>query len=409
MKGRIIYTSFLFQAKPITFSIYIFVPPKQTSQCFRSETVLEPNSERSAFTHGSFPISRADRYPPRLPLQDDQIAISCDFNRVMVPNIPFFQWQTFTKFLCFWKREHQGPWCAFNISGLHKQWLSLEPTPLRKKRLGMWSKKRQGVKCWGMLRSGKVNVCREYMMKVKCILSLSRILLFVLEKDSKQSILSWICGSIVKCSGLWLSSGPCCELVVDTANLQTTGQESSTGRATSQQVRLWVADQDGSIASKVDELCKFVEICCFWSGGISHFSEFACSFLRRFLYITCVISRTEQKRSRKIVPVSYRFCVEKNQSSESPPTKLQSLLFECWNVPLQAEQTRRQGAAHQPAILRSVAGTQSLTSFFSDGRSFLDDKTNFPKVKQHFTVVTGNHAYTGFPLCKSRSHQQGEK
>ena len=39
----------------------------------------------------------------------------------------------------------------------------------------------QGVKCWGMLRSGKVNVCREYM-KVKCILSLSRILLFVLEK-----------------------------------------------------------------------------------------------------------------------------------------------------------------------------------------------------------------------------------
>lgn len=70
---------------------------------------------------------------------------------------------------------------------------------------------------------------------------------------------------------------------------------------------------------------------------------------------------TEQKRSRKIVPVSYRFCGEKNQSSEisvriCPPTKLQSLLFECWNVPLQAEQTRRQGAAHQPAILRSVAG-----------------------------------------------------
>ena len=137
-------------------------------------------------------------------------------------------------------------------------------------------------------------------------------------------------------------------------------------------------------------------------------------FLRRFLYVTCVISRTEQKRSRKIVPVSYRFCGEKNQSSEISvriclPTKLQSLLFECWNVPLQAEQTRRQGAAHQPAILRSVAGSQSSTSFFSDGRSFLHDKTNFPKVKQHFTVVTGNHAYTGFPLCKSRSHQQGEK
>lgn len=70
---------------------------------------------------------------------------------------------------------------------------------------------------------------------------------------------------------------------------------------------------------------------------------------------------TEQKRSRKIVPVSYWFCGEKNQSSEisvriCPPTTLQSLLLECWNVPLQAEQTRRQGAAHQPAILRSVAG-----------------------------------------------------
>lgn len=176
-------------------------------------------------------------------------------------------------------RELQGPWCAFNISGLHKQWLSLEPTPLRKKRRGMWSKKRQGVKCWGMLRSGKVNVCREYiMMKVKCILSLSRILLFVLEKDSKQSILSWICGSIVKCSGLWLSSCQCCQLVVDTANLQTTGAgifHWSRNFPTGEIVSCWLR---WKYCQRWSTVCEFVEICCFWSGDISHFSEFACSF-----------------------------------------------------------------------------------------------------------------------------------
>ena len=190
MKGRIIYTSFLFQAKPVTFSIYIFVPAKQTSQCFRSETVLELNSERSAFTHGSFPIKGL--YDTHLDCLSEMIsAISCDFNRAMVPNIPFFQCQTFTKFLRVFGSVSTKDLGALSTSlGSTNSDFHWSRLLWGRRGWGCETKKRQGVKCWGMLRSGKVNVCKEYMMKVKCILSLSRILLFVLEKDSKQSILS---------------------------------------------------------------------------------------------------------------------------------------------------------------------------------------------------------------------------
>ena len=139
-------------------------------------------------------------------------------------------------------------------------------------------------------------------------------------------------------------------------------------------------------------------------------------FLRRFLYVTCVISRTERNRRDpgKLSLFHIGFVLRKIKALKS--------LYEfaprpncnhcCSSVGMYHCRQSKHDDRVQHTSLRYCARwlVRNLRLlFFSDGRSFLHDKTNFPKVKQHFTVVTGNHAYTGFPLCKSRSHQQGEK